>query len=123
MTFAARHLDHATISTDDIETTVRFFVDVIGLRDGHRPYSPPGAWLYIGERPVVHLVMSGAGLATDVRENLQQLRDRIPGVNHVAFAISGYGAFVTNLRERSVPFEEVSRQHIQQHQVFVRDPN
>jgi catechol 2,3-dioxygenase-like lactoylglutathione lyase family enzyme len=118
-----RQLDHTTISTDDIEATIRFYEDVIGLRNGHRPYAPPGAWLYLGDHPVVHLVTTGAALSADVKENFLHVRDHVPGIDHVAFAIGGYAAFVANLRERNVPYDEVSRRHIQQHQVFVRDPN
>jgi catechol 2,3-dioxygenase-like lactoylglutathione lyase family enzyme len=51
------HLDHATIVTADLDTTRRFFVDVVGLADGTRPpFGIRGHWLYASGRPVIHLV-------------------------------------------------------------------
>jgi len=123
--FAVQQLDHATISSTDVDATVRFYEDVIGLRNGQRPYAPPGAWLYLGEKPVVHVVTSdnSALLSADVEKQLARSQEQAPGVDHIAFAMSGYHRFVANLRERHVPYEEASRPHIQQHQVFVRDPS
>jgi len=49
-------LDHINIRTADLAATKAFFVDILGLSDGWRPnVSRPGAWLYSGERALVHL--------------------------------------------------------------------
>ena len=53
-------LDHFTIATSDLEASRRFYVKTLGLRDGERPaFDFPGAWLYCGAAPVVHLVARG----------------------------------------------------------------
>lgn len=72
-------IDHYTILTDDLDATRRFYCDLLGLTDGPRPpFSFPGAWLYAGGHPVVHVV---AG------------RQIPPGgtgaVDHVAFRAQG----------------------------------
>src|SRR4051795_8814183 len=49
-------IDHVTIATDDLETTVAFYRDVLGLVIGPRPAFPfARAWLYADGRPIVHL--------------------------------------------------------------------
>ena len=57
-----------------------FYCNVLGLREGPRPpFLSTGAWLYAGERPLVHLVedvsANGASAAATV--------------DHVAFACQG----------------------------------
>lgn len=52
-----RWLDHVNIRTADVDSLVRFYEDVVGLKQGERPpLGFPGAWLYAGERAVIHLV-------------------------------------------------------------------
>ena len=50
-------LDHVNLRTSRLEEMTRWYVDVMGLRSGFRPNFPfPGAWLYAGDRAIVHLV-------------------------------------------------------------------
>lgn len=72
-------IDHYTIWTEDLAETRRFYCDLLGLKDGPRPpFDFPGAWLYINDHPVVH-VMAGRKIP--------------PGgtgaVDHLAFRASG----------------------------------
>ncbi|KND54312.1 hypothetical protein BPUN_4579 [Candidatus Paraburkholderia kirkii] len=54
-------LDHVTIVAPACEANMRFFVDVAGMRVGPRPpFGVGGYWLYLGSRPAVHLIASGA---------------------------------------------------------------
>lgn len=49
-------LDHVNLRTCRLAEMVAFYT-YIGLSDGHRPpFGFGGAWLYCGERAVVHLV-------------------------------------------------------------------
>ena len=55
-------LDHMTIVTADLAASRRFYAEVLGLVDGERPpFDVPGAWLYQGDRPIVHLVGRESG--------------------------------------------------------------
>jgi catechol 2,3-dioxygenase-like lactoylglutathione lyase family enzyme len=50
------HIHHVNIRTADLEATIAFYVDAIGLTVGDRPpFGFPGAWLYDGAQPAVHL--------------------------------------------------------------------
>ena len=54
---ALRTLDHCSIRTLNLEASRVFYVDVLGMREGDRPDFPfPGAWLYLEDRAVIHLV-------------------------------------------------------------------
>ncbi len=51
-----RRLDHALVLTDDLETTVAFYRDALGLEPGPRPPLPfPGHWLYLDDTPCLHV--------------------------------------------------------------------
>ncbi|WP_321798406.1 VOC family protein [Caballeronia sp. J97] len=54
-------LDHVTLVAPDCDALMRFFVDIAGMRVGPRPpFGIGGYWLYLGARPAVHLIASGA---------------------------------------------------------------
>ncbi len=109
---AIERLDHYTIRTSRLEATRRFYVDVIGLRDGPRPpFAFPGAWLYSGEMPVVHVIgaeASGSGTGT---------------IDHVAFRSTHLQQLRDRLREAALRFEERTVPMLGVHQVFIEDPN
>lgn len=53
-------LDHINVVTEDLDATVSFFADVIGLRDGERPnFQSAGSWMYgeEGGPAIVHIVV------------------------------------------------------------------
>ena len=48
--------DHVNIHARDQEAMRDFFIALLGVRVGWRPgFAFPGYWLYLGERPVIHL--------------------------------------------------------------------
>lgn len=50
-------LDHVNLRTGHLDKMIRWYSDVLGLSEGWRPpFAFPGAWLYAGDTPVVHLV-------------------------------------------------------------------
>ena len=52
-------LDHVNVVTTRLDEMVTWYQTVLGLTLGPRPNFPfPGAWLYAGDHPVVHLVES-----------------------------------------------------------------
>ncbi len=106
-------LEHYNIVTDDFEVTARFYEKIVGLTRGYRPnFAFPGAWLYAGPDPVVHLMALG------------QTRPRGSGsIDHVAFRGSDYPRFVKNLNANTVPFRERVVPTTGMRQVFIEDPN
>jgi catechol 2,3-dioxygenase-like lactoylglutathione lyase family enzyme len=93
-------LDHVNVRTQRLDVLVGFYVEVLGMRVGERPpLGFPGAWLYVGDSPVIHLV--------GVPEQPQPqgaLR-----LEHFAFTARGLDEFVARLERLGVPFKR-SRQ-------------
>jgi len=80
-------LDHVNILTHNLAKMVQWYDDVLGLKSGHRPDFPnEGAWIYVGDDPVVHLsAVPHACAATD------------PRIEHFAFAAIGLGQLLAHL--------------------------
>ncbi|HKN30854.1 MAG TPA: VOC family protein [Roseiarcus sp.] len=110
----AVHLHHVNILTEDLEATVAFYVEAIGLTKGDRPpFSFPGAWLYDGARPAVHLNLASEAPASATA-----------AVDHVAFAYDALDealARLDRLKLRYTPPKPVPGTAIRQ--CFVKDPN
>ena len=107
-------LDHVNIHTADLAGTVDFYVDVIGLEQGARPttLARPGAWLYCGGRPLIHL-----------NENEQSRPGGTGPIDHVAFETEGYERVASKLTERGVAFQAKELPDFRIRQIFVHDPN
>ena len=110
----AVHLHHVNIRAEDIEATVAFYVEAVGLTKGERPaFGFPGAWLYDGEKPAVHLTLATEPAAAAA-----------PAVDHVAFAYDALDEALKRLdrlnlrytRPKPVPGTEIR-------QCFLKDPN
>lgn len=116
---ALQFIDHFTIHvrTPDLATLVRFYEDALGLRDGARPpFDFPGNWLYLGDKPVVHLV------GTDYDPPLGKPEPKSGQFDHVSFRSLGLAQQRERLRGLGVEFEEATVPASPIHQIFVRDP-
>ncbi|MFO1054498.1 MAG: VOC family protein [Planctomycetota bacterium] len=50
-------IDHVGLHVDDVERSLRFYRDLLGLQPIHRPdLGFPGAWLRIGAAQELHLI-------------------------------------------------------------------
>ena len=56
-------MNHFTVLTDDLDGSVDFYVNLLGLAPGPRPeLGFPGAWLYSNGQPVHHMAFTARGL-------------------------------------------------------------
>jgi catechol 2,3-dioxygenase-like lactoylglutathione lyase family enzyme len=86
-------LDHVNIRTARVDVLAAFYEAVLGLVRGPRPPFPfGGAWLYSGDKPVVHLVDAGARALTSA--GAEELR-----LSHFAFRADGLDAFLARLTQ------------------------
>jgi catechol 2,3-dioxygenase-like lactoylglutathione lyase family enzyme len=110
-------LDHYSVRTFDVETSRSFYQDVIGLKVGPRPDFPfPGAWLYAGERPVVHIIGINEEKARDLAEDTGSF-------DHVAFVASDLPAMRKHFAAKQIEFRERTVPGLNITQLFVVDPN
>lgn len=95
-----RRLDHVNVRTANLDKLVRFYAEVLGLHAGERPpLGFPGAWLYAGEQPVIHLV--GVEQQPTPQGSLR--------LEHFAFTASGLSEFLARLAALGVEYRQ-SRQ-------------
>ena len=107
-------LDHINIRTADLSATKAFLIDVLGLAEGWRPPFPfPGAWLYAGDKDVVHLVQVDTPAAESSGSSL----------DHFAFDISDYDDALARVQKTGLKFRAVETPGTTVKQIFVRDPN
>jgi catechol 2,3-dioxygenase-like lactoylglutathione lyase family enzyme len=105
--------NHFTILTDDVPGTIRFYADLLGLSDGPRPpFDFPGAWLYAGDVPILHVV--GGRPRTELT----------PGViDHMAFTAVGLSDTLAKLAARKLEHTCRRLVGVGTWQVFFHDPN
>jgi catechol 2,3-dioxygenase-like lactoylglutathione lyase family enzyme len=109
-------LDHFNIRTRDLNGTVRFYQDILGLENGARPnFAFPGAWLYSEGRAVVHLV--------DISPTDEPQKPDSGVVHHVAFISRDFAGMQKRLQTKGVEFEARQVPGGALWQIFIRDPN
>ncbi len=105
-------LNHANLSTAKLQETIDFFVGVIGLKVGPRPdFSFPGAWLYAGDQPVLHLV--------------ERAQARIPdgALDHISFTVTDLDAATRHFEQLGISYRVSITPSGFGRQAFVTDPN
>ena len=54
---AIEYLEHINIHSDNMDGLIKWYEGVLGMKNGERPnFGRGGAWLYVGDIPVLHLV-------------------------------------------------------------------
>src|SRR5437763_16335535 len=88
----ATAMNHFTILTDDVPGTVRFYSELLGLRDGPRPaLNFPGAWLYSGGSAILHIV--GGRSRADLKSGV---------IDHMALSAVGLADTLASLTAHGV---------------------
>ena len=108
-------LDHVNILTANLEEMTAWYCDILGMTHGKRPpFSSDGAWLYVGDRPHVHLVK-----APKKRQALE------PQIEHFAFTATGLSEFLALLDRRNMTYRrsEVPSYGIIQINIYDPDGN
>ena len=107
------YLDHVNIRTSNLADMIRFYEEIVGLRDGERPpFSFSGAWLYCGDKAALHLVEVSGEESSAVGQ-----------IDHFAFMASGLGDFVAKLEQDGVEHTIRTIPELGNTQVNVRDPD
>ena len=106
-------MNHFTVLAKDLEATKDFYLSVLGLVEGHRPnLGFPGAWLYVGDAAVLHIV-AGRPLPADPRGVL----------DHMAFSAEDLVGTVRKLDDRNVAYDLRRLPDSGIWQLFCFDPN
>ena len=82
-------LYHVNIPTANLAKMIDWYVDIMGMRNGWRPDFPfPGAWLYVGDDAVVHLV--------DVDDEPKNID---PKIEHFAIRATGLTELLARIKK------------------------
>jgi catechol 2,3-dioxygenase-like lactoylglutathione lyase family enzyme len=92
-------VDHfnIAIAQSQVEATLRFYREVLGLKEGFRPdFGRPGWWLYAGEHPVLHI-------------SLKQIAPTVGptgSFDHIALNATDWAAMKATLERHKVAYRE-----------------
>lgn len=88
-----KSLDHVNLRTFRLDDMIAWYDKVLGMPIGDRPdFSFPGAWIYAGDNPVIHLV----GIEPEAPS------DAAPQIEHFALAASGLPEMIERLKAQGV---------------------
>jgi len=106
-------MNHFTVLAEDLDRTLAFYVDLLGLTPGPRPeLGFPGAWLYAGDSAVLHII---AG---------RPMPEQRAGVlDHMAFSATDLRAVRAKLDAQQVPYDLRRQRGAGTWQLFCHDPS
>ncbi len=121
-------LDHYSIRTKDVESTRKFYTEILGFEVGPRPNFPfPGVWLYQGGIAVVHVVgidpNDSAGLKDYLGDHATETSAGTGSIDHVAFVGRDFQGMRAQFQKADIPFRERKVPNMDLMQIFVSDPN
>jgi catechol 2,3-dioxygenase-like lactoylglutathione lyase family enzyme len=106
-------MNHFTILAGDVNATIDFYGDLLGLAPGPRPpFDFPGAWLYAGGQPILHVI--GGRPPTELRAGV---------IDHMAFTANGLRETLTRLERRGIAHDLRRLPGQGTWQLFFHDPN
>lgn len=115
-------LFHAAIKTADLDATVRFYTEVLGLVLADRPpIGFPGAWLkpaQAGADAIIHLYAGDAAQEAD-----GSIQTGTSAIDHVSVVCQGYSDFKARFEQFGLAYRENLVPATPLWQLFVYDPN
>ncbi len=111
-------LFHVAIKTNDLDATVKFYTDVLGMKLVHRPdFGFPGAWIAAGDDvPIVHIYAGGPAL----------VEGKTPygtgSLDHVSLTIKGWDECLERVKRLGYDWRAAIVPGTTLWQIFVHDP-
>lgn len=106
--------DHVNVRTANLAAMIGRYGEILGLFPGPRPpFRADGAWLYLGDRPYVHLV--------DIPGQRAAVEDNT--LEHFAFRATGLQEFLARLDDAAIPYSVDAVPEFPIVQVNFRDPD
>ncbi|WP_088889433.1 VOC family protein [Leptolyngbya ohadii] len=115
-------LFHVAIKTNNLAATVRFYTEVLGLRQVKRPdFGYPGAWLACATpagEAIVHIYAGGPALGKEGRAPTGT-----GAIDHISIAAVGFHQFRQKFAEFGLQWREFLVPGTSLWQLFVYDPS
>lgn len=106
-------MNHFTVITEDLDRTLDFYVNVLGLTQGHRPdLGFAGAWLYADGRAILHVYAD------------RPIPQGVAGViDHMAFSAKGLRDVKARFDARGLKYDLRQQKGSGTWQLFSLDPS
>ena len=105
--------DHVNVHTANLDAMVAWYDDILGMKSGKRPpFQTAGAWLYLGDQALVHLVGKDA-----------PPKSIEPQIEHFALRATGLAGFLAKLKAKGVAYELAEVPGFGILQVNIHDPD
>ena len=113
-------LFHVAIKTNDLDATVKFYTDVLGMKLAHRPdFGFPGAWLALEDgTPIIHIYAGGPALGADGRTP-----HGTAALDHVSLTIKGWDECLDRVKRLGYDWRAAIVPGMSLWQIFVHDPS
>ena len=122
----AMRIDHGGLLVTDVERSVRFYVDALGLELLARPstFDTPGAWLQVGEQQIHLIGETEPGRAREMTPHYDHAEIVIGYGTHLALVVDDLDAALQRAAAAGVtPPGEVFARGDGIKRVFVTDPD
>ena len=116
-------LNHVNIVAADLDATIAFYENVLGMRAQEIPMAPAGfggRWVHDEQgAPIVHVQMYNPERHGPLDEN----RATTGSIDHVALTCSDFDGMIARCNELGLEYRVNDRQFGDLRQVFVTDPD
>ena len=98
-----------------IEKLKNFYIEIVGLKLGHRPpFKNGGYWLYANDKDVLHLSFSKNDITNELHVSST--------FDHIAFTAENEMDYIKVLKENKIDFITREVPEIGTRQIFFKDP-
>ncbi len=113
-------LHHVAIKSKNLEETVEFYTEVLGMEQVERPeFSFPGAWLQMGET-MFHIY---GGDPAKTHSGNYKYNQRVSPIDHIALRASGFDEMKETLKKHKCEWRQMNIPDFKLWQLFVLDPS
>jgi catechol-2,3-dioxygenase len=110
-------INHYNLRADEktIEVLKVFYIEIVGLKLGHRPpFKNGGYWLYANQKDVLHLSFSKNDIVNELNVNST--------FDHMAFTCQDEYMYIDLLTKKNIKFSIREIPEIGTRQIFFKDP-
>ena len=113
-------LFHVAIKTPDLDATVKFYTEVLGMELAHRPnFGFPGAWLaQPGGVPIIHIYAGNAATGPDGK-----VPSGTGSLDHVSLMMVGWDECMARMQKGGHDLRAALVPGMTLWQIFVHDPS
>lgn len=113
-------LFHVAIKTPDLDATVKFYTEVLGMELAHRPhFGFPGAWLaQPNGPPIIHIYAGNAAIGSDGK-----VPSGTGSLDHVSLTIVGWDKCLARMEKGGYDWRAALVPGMSLWQIFVHDPS